>query len=568
MTQNISTNLQQLEKSPTGIRGLDEIVQGGLPKGRTTLVCGGPGCGKTLLGIEFLIHGIQEYDEPGVFIAFEENPEELAQNVASLGIDLTRLLEENKLFVDYVYLERSEIEETGMYDLDGLFLRLADAVETVGAKRIVLDTIETLFAGLSNEGIIRAELRRLFRWLKENQLTAIVTGERGEGSLTRYGLEEYVSDCVILLDQRLRDQVATRRLRVVKYRGSAHRNDEHPFLIGDQGIWVLPLSSMKLAHLASNERIFTGVSRLDSMLEGQGYFRGSTILVAGAAGTGKTSLAATLVDSACRNNEKCLFFAFEESPDQIQRNMRSIGIDLQPWVDDRLLQFHASRPSMYGMEQHLLAMEKVIEDVQPSVVVVDPASNLDSVATESEVRSMLVRLVDFLKNKGITTLFTSLMVNKNDPDAQVGISSLMDTWILLRNIEFNGEHNRVLHILKARGIAHSSQVREFHLTDQGIELLDVYIGPHGMLTGTARIEREALDKIEAGQQKEEIERLERTMERKRLLIAGQIAALQTELAEHEENLAIVLEQQEHRAQAMLEVQKEIASNRRADLDRG
>jgi circadian clock protein KaiC len=562
--RSISANLQQLEKSPTGIPGLDEIVNGGLPKGRTTLVCGGPGCGKTLLAMEFLIHGIQKYNEPGVFIAFEETPEELAQNVASLGFDLARLLQENKLFVDYIYLERSEIEETGLYDLDGLFLRLADAVQTVGAKRLVLDTIETLFAGLANEGIIRAELRRLFRWIKENQLTAVVTGERGEGSLTRYGLEEYVSDCVILLDQRQRDQVTTRRLRVVKYRGSAHRNDEHPFLIGDEGIWVLPLSSMKLAHPASNERISTGIPRLDTMLDGRGYFRGSTILVAGAAGTGKTSLAATLVDSTCQNNQKCLYFAFEESPPQIMRNMSSIGIDLQRWVDAGLLQFQASRPSMDGMEQHLLSMEKAIEEMQPSVVVVDPASNLDTVATQSEVRSMLVRLVDFLKNKGITTLFTSLMVNMNDLDAQVGISSLMDTWILLRNRETNGEHNRVLNILKARGIAHSSQVRELRLSDNGIELLDVYVGPQGMLTGTARIVREALDKIEDAQQKEEIERLERNLERKRQRIAGQIAALQTELTEDEENLALALSQKARHSQALQTVHHEIASSRQAD----
>jgi circadian clock protein KaiC len=562
--RSISANLQQLEKSPTGIPGLDEIVNGGLPKGRTTLVCGGPGCGKTLLAMEFLIHGIQKYNEPGVFIAFEETPEELAQNVASLGFDLARLLQENKLFVDYIYLERSEIEETGLYDLDGLFLRLADAVQTVGAKRLVLDTIETLFAGLANDGIIRAELRRLFRWIKKNQLTAVITGERGEGSLTRYGLEEYVSDCVILLDQRQRDQVTTRRLRVVKYRGSAHRNDEHPFLIGDEGIWVLPLSSMKLAHPASNERISTGIPRLDTMLDGRGYFRGSTILVPGADGTGKTSLAATLVDSTCHNNQKCLYFAFEESPPQIMRNMSSIGIDLQRWVDAGLLQFQASRPSMDGMEQHLLSMEKAIEEMQPSVVVVDPASNLDTVATQSEVRSMLVRLVDFLKNKGITTLFTSLMVNMNDLDAQVGISSLMDTWILLRNRETNGEHNRVLNILKARGIAHSSQVRELRLSDNGIELLDVYVGPQGMLTGTARIVREALDKIEDAQQKEEIERLERNLERKRQRIAGQIAALQTELTEDEENLALVLSQKARHGQALQTVHHEIASSRQAD----
>ncbi len=556
-----------LKKSPTGIKGLDEIVNGGLPQGRTTLVCGGPGCGKTLLGIEFLIHGIQEYDEPGVFFAFEETPEELAQNVASLGYDLQDLIERKKLFVDYIYLERSEIEETGLYDLDGLFVRLADAVQTVNARRVVLDTIEVLFAGLSNEGIIRAELRRLFRWLKDNHLTAIVTGERGNGSLTRYGLEEYVSDCVIMLDHRVNDQMATRRLRVVKYRGSAHHNDEYPFLIGDQGLWVLPISSMCLDHPASTERISTGVPRLDTMLGGQGYYRGSSILVAGTAGTGKTSLSVALVDSACRQGEKCLYFAFEESPQQILRNMRSIGYDLQPWVQAGLLHFQAARPSMYGMEQHLLSMEKLATEVQPSVVVIDPASNLDTVATESEVRSLLVRLVDFFKSQGITALFTSLMINDNDVSPEVGISSLMDTWILLRNLESNGERNRVLYVLKARGIGHSSQVREFRLGEQGIELLDVYVGAHGMLTGTARLQREALDRIEASHEEEETERLKRALERKRQVISGQIAALQAELDSEEENLAAAIGQETRHLQSMQAIQSETALNRQADSSR-
>ncbi len=554
----------RLDKSPTGIRGLDEILYGGLPCGRTTLVCGGPGCGKTLLGMEFLIHGIQEYDEPGVFIAFEETAEELEQNVASLGIDLNSLIERKKIFVDYVYLERSEIEETGLYDLDGLFVRLADAVQQVGARRIVLDTIETLFAGLSNEAIIRAELRRLFRWLKENHLTAIVTGERGDGMLTRYGLEEYVSDCVILLDNRLREDIATRRLRVVKYRGSAHRNNEYPFLISDQGIWVLPLSSMKLEHKVTEERISTGVPRLDSMLGGKGYFRGSSILIAGSAGTGKTSLAAALVDHACRNGEKCLYFSFEESQAQIVRNMRSIGIDLQPWVDQGLLCFHSSRPTMLGMEQHLLVMEKDVEDMQPNVVVVDPASNLSSVATDTEVRSLLVRLVDYLKGRGITTLFTSLTGDMSQSEAQITISSLMDTWILVRNIESNGERNRALYILKARGMAHSTQVREFRLSDNGIDLLDVFVSPEGMLTGTARLQAEALGRMEVAQQQEETERLKRSLERKRQVIEAQIAVLQSDLAAEEENLKLALSQKSLHDKTLLGIRKEMAASRQAD----
>jgi circadian clock protein KaiC len=474
--------VRELPKTPTGIGGLDEITRGGLPKGRPTLVCGGPGSGKTLLALTFLVNGAVLFDEPGVLLSFEENADEIANDVASLGFDLPELIKAQKLAVDYVRVERSEIEETGEYDLEGLFVRLNYAIQSTGAKRVVLDTIESLFAGLSNDGILRAELRRLFRWLKDQGVTAVITGERGEGALTRQGLEEYVSDAVILLDHRVHDQVSTRRLRVVKYRGSHHGTNEYPFLINADGISVLPVSSMALQHGAPLDRVSTGVACLDEMLSGKGYYRGSTILVSGTAGTGKTSLAAHFLDAACRRGERCLCFLFEESPQQLLRNMRSIGIDLDPWVAGGLLQFHADRPSRYGLETHLVTMHTVVAAFKPTVVVLDPVTNLMTVGTYADVQAMLTRMIDHLKTENITALLTSLMPGMTDLErTETTISSLMDTWILLANDEIGGEHRRGLYVLKSRGMAHSSQVREFVLTARGIEVLD----PVGALSGAS-----------------------------------------------------------------------------------
>ena len=463
----------ELAKAPTGIRGLDEITRGGLPAGRPTLVCGGPGSGKTLLALTFLVNGAVQFGEPGVLLTFEENGDEIANDVASLGFDLPELIKAGKLSVDYVRVERSEIEETGEYDLEGLFVRLNYAIQSTGAKRVVLDTIESLFAGLSNDGVLRAELRRLFRWLKDQGVTAVITGERGDGLLTRQGLEEYVSDAVILLDHRVQDQVSTRRLRVVKYRGSYHGTNEYPFLIGTDGISVLPVSSLALQHNASMDRVSTGVDRLDEMLGGKGYFRGGTILISGTAGTGKTSLAAHFLDAACRRGERCLCFLFEESPQQLLRNMRSIGIDLEPWVAAGLLQFHADRPSRYGLETHLVTMHKVVADFTPTVTVIDPVTNLMTVGTYADVQAMLTRLIDHLKTENITALLTSLMPGRTDIErTETTISSLMDTWILMANDAIGDEHRRALYVLKSRGMAHSNEVREFVLTGHGLQMLD------------------------------------------------------------------------------------------------
>lgn len=466
--------IKTLPKSLTGISGMDEITGGGLPKGRPTLIAGGPGCGKTLFAMEFLVNGATQYDEPGVFVAFEENAEELAQNVASLGFDLKQLTREKKLIVDYVRLERSEIEEAGEYDLDGLFIRLGLAIDSLGAKRVVLDTIEVLFAALPNHGIVRAELHRLFRWLKDKKVTAIVTGERGEGTITRFGLEEYVADCVILLDHRVTEQVSTRRLRIVKYRGALHGTNEYPFLIGRNGISVLPITSLGLEHDASKERVSTGVPELDEMMGKRGFYRGSTILVSGVAGSGKTSLSASFVDAACRRGERCLYFAFEESPSQILRNMASIGIDLVPHLKKGLLMFHAARPSLYGLEMHLVTIHDLIREHLPQVVVIDPITDFTMIGSRAEVKSAVTRIIDTLKMEGITTMFTSLLAEDEAADnSMVGISSLIDTWISLRNIEMNGERHRGLFILKARGMAHSHQVRSFLLTDEGIKIGDL-----------------------------------------------------------------------------------------------
>ena len=518
-----------LAKSPTGIRGLDEITFGGLPRGRPTLVCGRAGCGKTLFAVEFLVHGAMDYDEPGVFIAFEETEDDLTKNVASLGYDLSELCRRKKLMIDYIRVERSEIEETGEYDLEGLFVRLGYAIDAIGAKRVALDTIEAIFSGFSNANILRAELRRLFRWLKDKGVTAVITAEQGDGSLTRQGLEEYVSDCVILLDHRVREQISTRRLRVVKYRGSSHGTNEYPFLIDERGISVLPITSLGLEHKASNERVSTGIDSLDQMLGGKGFYRGTSILISGTAGTGKTSIAAHFVDAACRRGERCVYFSSEESPAQVTRNLRSIGVDLEPWIKKGLLYFDATRPHFHGLEMHLLRIHKLIAEMKPKIAVFDPLSGYLSLGDSLEVKSMLTRLLDYLKSQQITSVFNTLVEGGHaELQSEIGVSSLMDTWILLRNLEHNGERNRGLFILKARGIAHSNQIREFVLTDHGVELKDVYIGSDGVLTGTARAAQEAREKAAAQQRLEATERKRRELEHKRGALEAQILALRAQ----------------------------------------
>jgi len=553
-----------IRKAPTGIPGLDEITAGGLPAGRPTLVCGSAGCGKTLMAMEFLVRGATEYGEPGVFMSFEEGIQELTENVRSLGFDLDELVEQEKLVMDYVHVERSEIEETGEYDLEGLFIRLGFAIDSIGARRVVLDTLEVLFGGLQNESILRSELRRLFRWLKERGVTAVITGERGEGSLTRHGLEEYVSDCVILLDHRITEQLATRRLRVVKYRGSIHGTNEYPFLIDERGIEVLPVTSLGLTHEASTERISSGVPGLDDMLDGRGFYRGSSVLVSGTAGTGKTSLGAHFVDAACRRGERCIYFAFEESRSQVVRNMRSIGIDLQPWVDQGLLLFHAARPTLHGLERHLVTIYKAIRDFRPAGVVVDPITNFLSVGDADEVKTMLMRMVDFLKMYQVTALFNSLIHGEFAEETEVGVSSLMDTWLLLREKEVNGERNRVVYVLKARGMAHSNQFREMLLTGKGIRLVDPYLGAEGALTGAARLAQEAREKAAAMARQQEIERRRRELERKREALEARLTALRLEFEAEQEETERIIAQEEAREARLLEDRNDMARARRAD----
>ena len=518
-----------LPKCPTGIQGLDEITGGGLPRGRPTLVCGGAGCGKTLLAAEFLVRGAAEFDEPGVLMAFEETEKELKANVASLGFDLEGLVRRGKIVVDYVHIERNEFQESGEYDLEGIFVRLGHAIDSIGAKRVVLDTLEVLFASLPNEATLRSELRRLFRWLKDKGVTAVITAERGREQLTRHGLEEYVSDCVIVLDHRVNDQIATRHLRVVKYRGAMHGTNEFPFLIGDDGISVLPITSLSLNHKVSNERIVTGIPRLDAMLGGKGFFRGSSILLTGTPGTGKTIISSNFAQAAAQRGERVLYFSFEESPDQIMRNMHSIGLRLEPLVQKGLLRFHSARPSLYGLEMHLATMFKEIATFKPHVVIIDPITSLMNSGTDSETKGMVTRLIDYLKAGQITSLFTSLTQGGHAlAQSEAAMSSLMDSWILLQDFEGNGERNRVLYVLKARGMKHSNQVREFLISDHGIDVVDAYIGASGVLTGSARAAQEALEKaaVLAGQQ--EAAQLKREVERKRKAMDRQISDLRSD----------------------------------------
>ena len=518
-----------LPRCPTGIVGLDQITSGGLPRGRATLVCGGAGCGKTLLAAEFIARGAMQFGEPGVFMSFEETDAELKSNVSSLGFDLADLARRKKIVLDHVYIERSEIQETGEYDLEGLFVRLNLAIESVGAKRVVLDTLEALFAGLPHEAILRAELRRLFRWLKQKGVTAVITAESGREHMTRHGLEEYVSDCVVALDHRIHDQIATRHLRVVKYRGAVHGTNEFPFLIGDDGISVTPITSLGLDHKVSSKRISSGIPRLDAMLSGRGFFRGSSILLTGTPGTGKTSVGACFAQAAAAGGDRVLYFSFEESPNQIIRNMRSIDLRLAPLVQQGRLRFHAARPTHCGLDMHLAVMFREILSFRPTVVIVDPITSLLAAGADNETKGMVTRLIDFLKSRQITSLFTSLTHGGHAlQQSEIAMSSLMDAWLLLQDVEGNGERNRVLYVLKARGMAHSNQVREFLISSRGIDLVDAYVGPGGVLTGASRVAQAASEEAEALAGEEEAGRRQRELQQKRTTLEEQIAVLRSE----------------------------------------
>ncbi|MFZ6185311.1 circadian clock protein KaiC [Nannocystis pusilla] len=568
MIASTASERQSIPKAPTGIHGLDEITGGGLPRGRPTLVCGSAGCGKTLMAMEFLVRGATEFDEPGVFFAFEETADDLTANVRSLGFDLEDLAARDKLVVEHIHIDRSQIEEAGEFDLEGLFIRLGLAIDMVGAKRVVLDTLETLFGGFDNEAILRSELRRLFRWLKDRGLTAVITAERGEGTLTRQGLEEYVSDCVIQLDHRMHDQVSTRRLRIVKYRGTHHGTNEYPFLIDGDGFSVLPLSSLKLDHVASTERVSTGIERLDTMLAG-GVYRGTSVLLSGTAGTGKSSISAHMAAACCQRGERCLYYSFEESPQQVLRNMRSIGLDLEPWLASGMLHFVSTRPTFHGLEMHLATMFKHIRQFDPQLVIIDPISNFIAVSTAGEAHAMLLRLVDFLKSRQTTAVFVSLVSGgKGFLEAtEQNISSLIDTWILLRDVELGGERNRGLHVLKSRGTPHSNQVREFVLTSHGVELRDVYVGPEGVLTGSMRLAQEAKEREAAEARRQAIARKRREIDRRRQALAAQIAALRAEAESEELELELLLSAEEAVDRRLTDDRLGMAQSRRAEGDK-
>ena len=553
-----------LGKSPSGIKGLDEITGGGLPTGRPTLICGAAGCGKTLMAAEFVVRGAAQYNEPGAIILFEETAEELTANMRSIGYDLDAMQSQGQLALDFIRVDPAELVETGSYDLEGLFIRIGHAIDSVGAKRVALDTIETLFSDIANHAILRAELRRLFRWLKDRGVTAVITGERGEKALTRYGLEEYVADCVILLDHRIIDQVSTRRLRVVKYRGSAHGTNEYPFLIGARGISVLPITSLTLDHQVFSERVSTGINGLDMMLGGAGVYRGSSLLISGTPGTGKSSIAAAFVDAACARGERAVLFAYEESSNQLVRNMQSIGIKLQRWVDKGLLQIEATRPTLQGLEQHLVHMYNLVNEFKPSVVAVDPISNLTGHQNDADLSLTLMRLIDFLKTQGITALFTSLNAESaNTPGSQLGVSSLMDSWLWLNNIAFNGERTRTLQVLKSRGMPHSNQVREFVFSNHGVDLIDVYMYGDQVLTGTARVAHEAQVQATSALRERDHERRMRDLTDRRKAVDAQIAALNVAEQEREGQVKFEIAREKLEAEGALNRARVISAARSA-----
>jgi circadian clock protein KaiC len=521
---------QGISKSLTGIDGFDDLTLGGVPTGRPTLVCGSAGCGKTLFATTFLIHGARDYDEPGVFVTFEERPGDIVSNVASLGFALDKLVGDQKIAFEYVTLERSELEEAGDYDLEGLFLRIESAIDSIGAKRIVLDTIESLFSVFSNEAILRAEIRRLFDWLKDKGMTTVITAERGDGTLTRQGLEEYVSDCVILLDHRVQNQISTRRLRIVKYRGTAHGTNEYPFLIDEDGFSVLPVSSLGLNHKVFEDRISSGIADLDDMLADGGFHRASSILISGVAGSGKSSVAASFANAACAAGERALLFSFEEPADQSVRNMKSLGIDIDQWIKSGKLRYIATRPTFYSLEMHLAVMLREVTRFDPGLVILDPISSFLESGDRMEIQSMLLRVVDFLKGRGVTAVFTHLMHGQDSVvQTDAGLSSIMDAWILLLNREVNGEFNRELYLLKARGLSHSNQVREFVMSDDGIKLVPPYLGENGALTGSARKNEEAKSRQAEMRRNADMSRAQQQIQQKRRRAKAQMEALQAEL---------------------------------------
>ena len=527
----------KLKKAQTGINGFDEITDGGLPKNRPTIICGNTGCGKTVMSMEFLVKGALKYNEPGVFMSFEETNDELATNMESLHFDLASLIKQKKIYIEYLEIDKTQIIEAGRYDLEGLFVRLQNAINSIGAKRVVLDSLDALFYGLDNK-VLRQEIKRLFKWLKEKKITAIITSEIDNGFITKNGLEQYVADCVIALDNRVINQTTTRRLRIVKMRGSVHGNNEYPFIIDRMGISVLPLMSQLINQSLSTNRISSGIKDLDGMLDGKGFFEGSSILVSGSAGTGKTSIAVSLINSTCKQNIPGLYCAFEESTSQITRNMRSIGLNIEPHIKSGILKVYSSRPTLQNLELHLISIQKIIEEFKPKIIVLDPVTNLMSEGINSEIRQMLAHFVDYLKGLNITTLFTAaitLETIKSNPSDE-GISAMMDTWILVRDIETNNERNRGIYVLKSRGMNHSTQVREFVITDNGIALLPIYVSPEGILTGSAKLEHTLKVEEENKLRENKIKNEKSEIERKRKIMEENIAVLKAKFESEVEAL--------------------------------
>jgi circadian clock protein KaiC len=469
--EKIDETAASLAKAQTGIPGLDEITRGGLPAGRPTLIYGGPGCGKTILAMEFLVHGAQDLDEPGLFVSFEETEAQLLENFSSFGFGLEELIEKKKLKISYVELSRGEIVEAGAFSLDGLLIRLQHGIVEIGAKRVVLDSLETLFSSLSINERLRNEVARLFRWLRDAGVTAIITGERGQEQFTRHGFEDYVSDCVLLLDHRTVGQISKRRMRIIKYRGSGHATNEFPFLIGETGLSVVPITSIDLGHRACSERVSTGVKDLDEMLGGEGYFKSTTALITGRSGTGKSSLAAAFALAACERGERCLYFSFEESASQVVRNMRSLGMDLEPWVEQGLLAIRSFRPTFRGLEEHLVSVAEQTSLFDPTCVVMDPTTNFVTVGDEEEVKSMLTRILDLLKRRGTTLVMTALTAGVGTPDqTENPLSSLVDTWIVV-DLELRGNvRHRAIHVVKSRGMEHSHEMRELLMSSRGLSI--------------------------------------------------------------------------------------------------
>ena len=542
----------------TGVKGLDDVLGGGIPQGHAMLLVGKPGTGKSILSMEYLLHGIELHKENGVYISFEESEKQIISNAASFGWKFEEMVKKNKLAISYIDMQPEQMRTVGDYDLSALILRVKGAIKKVNARRVVIDGINNLLSTFDDERIIRSDLLRLIREIKEVNATIFITGERGHDSWSKMGFEEYLADGLMHLDNRTDGNYQTREIQVVKCRGINHYTGKSPFIINSEGMSIRPLITADFDYKVLKSRVSTGIADIDNMLGGKGLYRGSTVYITGPSGAGKTSISSSFANGACSRGERALFLAFEESSDQIIRNMKSIGLSLDKWVNEKLLYFYTARATTNSLEGHLDNIMTMVREVEPTCVVLDPISAFRPIANENETKLMLIRLNDYLRARKITTVFTALSSDgEYSEHADVQLSSIADTWIVVRIMDYKGERNNVMQLMKSRGMSHSRQMKEMYFTGNGLKLQNVYQGPEGVLTGAARIGQEKYEKLKEARNVIEIDKNRKKIERKKSLLEASIEALKHEYEEELEALHAAIEEAEEQNSKIKETRKEI-----------